>query len=168
MTGPLDPGGRSTTWAVFLTAKALRAYFEERFAAAGTSLATFRALEEIAREGGRNQDQLARAMRIEGATLTRHLDRMEADGLIVRRRDPDDRRAFIVEATPGGRRLHGRLTSVAAAADDELWSGTSEGDRARLRDALAAARDNAARITDAAAAAAANTARAAGTKGTRA
>lgn len=143
-----DPWEQSATWAVFLTAKSLRAYFEDRFAAAGSSLATYRALDEIDRGGKRNQDQLARAMRIEGATLTRHLDRMEADGLIVRRRDPDDRRASLVEATAAGRRLHGRLTRVAAGANDELWSGTSERERTRLRGVLAAVRDNAARITD--------------------
>ena len=142
-----DPwGGGSATWAVFVTAKALRAYFDDRFASAGSSLATFRTLEEISRGGGRNQDQLARAMRIEGATLTRHLDRMEADGLIVRRRDPDDRRAYIVDATPAGRRLHARLTRVAASADAELWRGTSERDRARVRDVLAGVRDNAGRV----------------------
>jgi MarR family transcriptional regulator, transcriptional regulator for hemolysin len=149
LIGDTGPFRGSATWSVFLTAKALRGYFEDRFAAAGSSLATFRALEEIAREGGRNQDQLARAMRIEGATLTRHLDRMEADGLIVRRRDPDDRRAFIVDATPDGRRLHGRLTRVAAAADHDLWVGTSDRDRTRVQEVLAAVRENAARITDA-------------------
>jgi MarR family transcriptional regulator, transcriptional regulator for hemolysin len=146
--GGADPWEGSATWALFLTAKSLRAYFEERFAAAGSSLATYRALDEIDRGGRRNQDQLARAMRIEGATLTRHLDRMEADGLIVRRRDPDDRRASLVEATAAGRRLHRRLSGVAAAADGELWSGTSGRDRERLRDVLAAVRDNAAKITD--------------------
>ena len=142
-----DPRDESSSWALFLTAKSLRAYFEDRLAAAGSSLATYRTLDEVDRGGGRNQDQLARAMGIEGATLTRHLDRMEADGLILRRRDPDDRRASIVEATAAGRRLHGRLKGVAAAADEELWNGTSERERTRLRDVLAAVRSNAARIT---------------------
>ena len=142
-----DPRNESSSWALFLTAKSLRAYFEDRLAAAGSSLATYRTLDEVDRGGGRNQDQLARAMRIEGATLTRHLDRMEADGLILRRRDPDDRRASIVEATAAGRRLHGKLRRVAAAADEELWNGTSERERTRLRDVLAAVRSNAARIT---------------------
>jgi MarR family transcriptional regulator, transcriptional regulator for hemolysin len=147
-----DPWERTATWALFVTAKSLRTYFEDRFADAGSSLPTYRALDEIDRGGRRNQDQLARAMRIEGATLTRHLDRMEADGLIVRRRDPEDRRASIVEATPAGRRLHARLMRVARAADAELWNGTSERDRERLRDLLTAVRDNATRITDEAAA----------------
>src|SRR5919109_1953062 len=103
-----EPRDRSATWAIFLTAKSLRAYFEDRFASAGSSLATYRTLDEIDRGGTRNQDQLARAMGIEGATLTRHLDRMEAERLIVRRRDPEDRRASLVEPTAEGRRLHRR------------------------------------------------------------
>lgn len=139
---------RTATWAIFLTAKSLRSYFEDRFASAGSSLATYRALDEVDRGGTRNQDQLARAMGIEGATLTRHLDRMEADGLIVRRRDPADRRASLVEPTAAGRRLHRRLKEAARAADEELWDGTSERERMRVRDVLAAVRENAARITD--------------------
>jgi MarR family transcriptional regulator for hemolysin len=137
---------RSATWSLFLTAKALRAYFEDRFADAGSSLATWRTLNEIGRGEWRTQEQLARAMRIEGATLTRHLDRLEADGLIERRRDPDDRRASLVEATAAGRRLHARLRKVAEAADADLWSGTSERDLARLRAVLGAVRDNVARM----------------------
>jgi MarR family transcriptional regulator, transcriptional regulator for hemolysin len=142
-----DAWGSSTTWSLFLTAKALRAYFEDRFAAVGSSLTTWRTLDEISRGGWRSQDQLARAMRIEGATLTRHLDRLEAEGLIERRRDPDDRRASVVEATPAGRLLHGRLMKVAAAADADLWSGTSEPDRRTVVEVLAAVRDRAAEMT---------------------
>ena len=47
-----DPREQSSTWALFLTAKSLRAYFEDRLASAGSSLATYRTLDEIARWSG--------------------------------------------------------------------------------------------------------------------
>lgn len=45
------------------------------------------------------------------------VDRIEAAGHCVRRANPDDRRSFIIELTPGGRRLLGQ---AGVAFDEEL------------------------------------------------
>ena len=42
-------------------------------------------------------------MYLSGPTLTHHLDRMEADGLLTRTRDTGDRRVVHVDLTPAGR-----------------------------------------------------------------
>ncbi len=98
---------------VVLTGKAIREYFEEALAEEGASLATWVVLYGVERGGWDNQRNLAKDLRIEGSTLTRHLDRMERDGLIVRTRDPDDRRQIRVDLTPKGDEMFRRLKSVA-------------------------------------------------------
>ena len=94
-----------------LLAKAIRARLESRLANAGASLPAWGVLSCAIEEQGLSQRQLAERMGIEGATLTRHLDRLEADGLITRQRDGDDRRILPRRADPGGPRSplpHGR------------------------------------------------------------
>jgi MarR family transcriptional regulator for hemolysin len=51
------------------------------------------------------QNALADAVGIEGASLVRLLDELEAAGLVVREPDPDDRRAKAVSLTSQGRKV---------------------------------------------------------------
>ncbi|MEP6758722.1 MAG: MarR family transcriptional regulator [Actinomycetota bacterium] len=127
---------------VVLTGKAIRAYFEDALNEAGASLATWVVLSGIDRGRWDNQRDLARDLRIEGATLTRHLDRMERDGLIARARDPRDRRQVRVELTPKGRELHIRLKAIAKKTGRRACDGLSEDEQATLRRLLDQIRGN--------------------------
>src|SRR2546421_1762258 len=90
--------------------KALRAEYDARLAGAGGSLSTWIVLrlaeesvlesKEPAAEWGLSQRELAERMDIEGPMLVRHLDRLEKEGLIERRRDPRDRRVARNTLTP--------------------------------------------------------------------
>lgn len=88
-----------------------------------------------------SQRELAAMVGIEGATLSHHLNAMENDGLITRRRDPANRRVHIVELTvPGEAAFQGMLGTVIAF-DRRLRSGVSENeiaDLARLLERLRA------------------------------
>jgi MarR family transcriptional regulator, transcriptional regulator for hemolysin len=127
---------------VALTGKAIREYFEEALTRAGASLATWVVLYGVERGGWDNQRNLAKDLRIEGATLTRHLDRMERDGLIVRTRDPGDRRQLHVTLTPAGRTLYRRLKAAAQKTGQRAIDGLSEEDQANLRRILTCIRTN--------------------------
>jgi MarR family transcriptional regulator for hemolysin len=127
---------------VVLAGKAIREYFEGALAEAGASLATWVVLYGVERGGWDNQRDLARDLRIEGATLTRHLDRMERDGLIVRTRDPDDRRQMRVDLTAEGHEVFRRLKSVAQRTSKRAMTGVSADDRAHLRRILDRVRAN--------------------------
>jgi MarR family transcriptional regulator, transcriptional regulator for hemolysin len=127
---------------VVLTGKAIREYFEDVLTQAGSSLATWVVLSGIDRGSWDNQRNLAKELRIEGATLTRHLDRMERDGLIVRTRDPDDRRQIRAELTPAGRALHRRLKATARKVGGRASDGLTEEDQATLRRILGRMRSN--------------------------
>jgi MarR family transcriptional regulator for hemolysin len=75
-----------------------------------------------------NQRELAKAIGIQGATLTHHLNAMETNGLLTRRRHPDNRRIHIVEPTDEGEALFLRLRTAAVAFDRQLRAGLSEED----------------------------------------
>jgi MarR family transcriptional regulator, transcriptional regulator for hemolysin len=127
---------------VALTGKAIREYFEAALAREGSSLATWIVLNGIERGGWDNQRNLAKELRIEGATLTRHLDRIEREGLIARTRDPVDRRQVRAKLTPKGRALHRRLKSRAQEFGKRACAGLTETDQASLRRILARIREN--------------------------
>lgn len=125
----MDSVGRDLT----LLAKSMRARFEARLAAVGASVPAWAVLSCAVAEEGLSQRELAERMAIEPATLTRHLDRLEADGLITRRRDPDDRRILRIEATPTARLIHADLALVARRLEDDLLAGLSPAEVAELR-----------------------------------
>lgn len=127
---------------VVMTGKAIRETFEGALAQAGASLATWVVLQGIDRGRWDSQRNLAKELRIEGATLTRHLDRLEREGLIARTRDPDDRRQIHAELTPKGRALHRRLRTTALAVGVRAVDGLSARDQATLRRLLGHIQEN--------------------------
>lgn len=83
-----------------------------------------------------NQAQLARSLDISGPTLTHHLDSLEQDGLVARRRDPDNRRIHLVELTDAGDDMFHRLRDAATAHDARLRDGIRSGELDTLRTLL--------------------------------
>jgi MarR family transcriptional regulator, transcriptional regulator for hemolysin len=124
------------------TAKSVSRAFDARLAAAGGSLPVWLVLLSLRTERLGNQRELARAVGVEGATLTHHLNAMERDGLLTRRRDPANRRVHVVELTPAGHELFDRLRKAATAHDRRLRSGLSDDDVARLEQLLDRLRGN--------------------------
>ena len=88
------------------------------------------------------QRELAAAVGIDDATLTHHLRRMEADGLVARHRAPEDRRHQLVELTAAGEARFGQLLGVVTGFDRRLRAGFDADELAVLRDSLARLREN--------------------------
>jgi len=126
--------------------KAVSAGFDDALAHAGGSLPVWLVLISVMTTQHASeppsQRRLAESVGIRDATLTHHLNAMEADGLLTRRRDPTNRRVHIVELTAQGEALFGRLREAAMAFDQRLRSGLSEADLAALSDLLNRLRDN--------------------------
>ncbi len=76
------------------TARMLRKRFDERARQHGATRAQWKALLAISRNEGINQGNLADLLEVEPITLCRLIDRMQESGLVERRRDPNDRRAW--------------------------------------------------------------------------
>lgn len=96
----------------------------------------FAVLNSLAEAGPMSQGQLGQAMRVHASNLVALIDGLEADGLVARRRDPVDRRRYIVELTAGGRRRLEHARHTAAEAEQELLEPLSEAERRRLHSYL--------------------------------
>jgi MarR family transcriptional regulator, transcriptional regulator for hemolysin len=114
------------------TSRAVSRAFDERLATAGGSLPIWLILLALKTRATRSQSELAEAVGIRGATLSHHLDGMEAAGLVTRRRDPASRRTSLVEMTDAGTRLFLRLREAAVAHDTQLRTGLSGQEVAQL------------------------------------
>jgi MarR family transcriptional regulator, transcriptional regulator for hemolysin len=94
--------------------------------------------------GGLHQSQrsIAAAVGVEGPTLTHHLNRMEAAGLVTRTRDPQNRRAHQVELTADGKTEFLNLLDTVQGFDRQLRTGFTADDLATLRELLQRLADN--------------------------
>jgi MarR family transcriptional regulator, transcriptional regulator for hemolysin len=116
--------------------------FDAALVAAGGSLPVWLVLISLKTRQLANQRELADAVGIGEATLTHHLNAMEASGLITRRRDPGNRRVHLVELTPAADALFLRLKDAAMAFDKQLRSGLSAADLTRFGELLDKLHDN--------------------------
>jgi MarR family transcriptional regulator for hemolysin len=124
------------------TSKAVGRAFNDALAVQGGSIPIWLILNALKGERRRSQLELARAVGIEGPTMTRHLDGLERAGLVERQRDPVDRRAVQVQLTRAGRTLHGRLLKAVIAFNRQLRTGVSNDDIETLRRVLGRLREN--------------------------
>jgi len=106
--------------------------FDDALAAAGGSLPAWLVLLNLKLRAVASQRQLAAAMGVRDATLTHHLNSMEAAGLLTRRRDPANRRIHVVELTETGETAFLRLRDTAQAFDRQLRRGFTEQEVAEL------------------------------------
>ena len=116
--------------------------FDAALAQAGGSRPTWLVLLSLKARPTANQRELAAAVGIQDATLTHHLNGMEAEGLLTRRRDPANRRVHLVELTEAGDAAFRRLRTVAQHYDTRLRTGFSDADLDTLRGLLGRLRDN--------------------------
>jgi DNA-binding MarR family transcriptional regulator len=93
----------------------------------------FAVLNHLSQAGPLSQQELGQALRINPSNLVGLLDLLEADGLLVRVRDPHDRRRHLVELTAAGRHRLLRACEAAEEAEDDLCSPLSKGEREQLR-----------------------------------
>ncbi len=130
------PAGRPIGLTLARTAKTVGRAFDDALAAAGGSTPIWLILISLKTQPTGNQRELADAVGIQGATLTHHLNAMEADGLITRRRDPANRRVHQVRLTDQGESLFHRLASAARAHDQRLRAGLDAEEIATLEHLL--------------------------------
>ena len=97
---------RDLTRDLLLVGRLWRKMAREAAARHGVSEAASAPLIWIERLGENvRQNALAEAIGIEGASLVRLIDELQASGLVTREPDPSDRRANVVSLTPRGREV---------------------------------------------------------------
>jgi MarR family transcriptional regulator, transcriptional regulator for hemolysin len=138
----MRPDGPPIGLLLAATSKSVGRAFNDALAESGGSIPIWLILNALKSEPRRTQLDLARAVGIEGPTLTRHLDGLEQAGLVTRQRGSVDRRAVQVELTRAGQTLHARLLQAVTQFNQQLRSGLSSDDIETLRRLLNQLQDN--------------------------
>jgi len=89
------------------------------------TLPRFDLLSNLVREDGQTLAALSRSMLVTAGNITGLVDRAARDGLVERRADPNDRRAWRVHITPKGKVAFQRAEQRHAARVSKLFSALS-------------------------------------------
>lgn len=119
-----------------------RRRFDERTRSFGITGPQMRALVAIMRFPGINQGVLADRLDVEPITICRMVDRLEQAGLVERRRDPQDRRAWQLFLTAAAEPIAERLQAVGQSVLNESLAGVDPAARAAMMATLGLIRDN--------------------------
>lgn len=119
--------------------------FDAALAQAGGSLPIWLVLLSVKTRHLGTQRELAASVGVGEATLTHHLNAMDAQGLVRRVRDPENRRVQRVELTTAGEQAFLRLRDAAISFDRRLRRGTTSEQLTVVCSALATLATN---ITD--------------------
>ena len=93
----------------------------------------FVVLRHLYEVGPISQQELGRALRIHASNLVALIDELESGGALIRRRDPDDRRRYLLELTDDGLRRLAEAESAVQASDAEMLAPLTKAERDRLR-----------------------------------
>ena len=127
------------------TAHALRKAFDRRAVGLCVTRAQWKVLFRLTRTPGLRQIELADMLDVEPITLSRIVDRLEEAGLVERRADPADRRAWRLHVTQKAQPLVAKLRAVADEMIAEAFAGIDPKDIEITRRVLAEARERASR-----------------------
>jgi DNA-binding MarR family transcriptional regulator len=103
--------------AYLLLVHRMRRVADERLSGLGLSMPRIKLLQYLSQSGPTRQNVIATCFDIAPRSVTDMVDCMERDGLAVRRDDPSDRRAKLVELTESGN----EAAAHAGEARDELF-----------------------------------------------
>ena len=120
----------------------MRRAFQQRLAGSELTLAQARTLVYIARHQGIRQVELAELLEIQPITLARLIDQLAANGLVERRSDPADRRAYQLFLTAAAAPQLDTIERVGEATRLAALRGLSDNEAAQVLAALRRMRDN--------------------------
>lgn len=123
-------------------ARLMRYDFDAQAITLGLTRSRWSVLARLSNHSGIQQQELAKLMDIKPITLTRHLDRLESDGLIERRNDPVDRRAKNVYLTSNAEQVIEQLHEIGAIVREKALLGFSKKEETQLLELLKRVRTN--------------------------
>src|SRR5687767_9077201 len=123
-------------------ARLMRTAYDRRVRKLGLTRSQWWVLNQLFRNPGVNQSELAEILEVEKPTLGRLLDRMEAKGWVRREQDEKDRRAWRVHLTEAVEPAMREMRKIAADLRRDALSGLSAAEREQLVDTLLAIKAN--------------------------
>lgn len=124
------------------TARLLRRAFDGRMRLLGMTSAQARLLLNLAINEGENQGFYAERLEVEPITLGRLVDRMVESGLIERRPDPADRRAWRIHLTDLSRQKIDEARESLDGLEEQMLQGVTPPQRENLAQLLETIRTN--------------------------
>lgn len=117
--------GYMTNWLARLMARAI----DTRLKPIGMSSGYMPVMFALAHGAALSQRALTEFAAIEQPTMAATLSRMERDGLILRRADPDDRRAWLYSLSPQGLEKSIEVREAGREINEAALAGLSESER---------------------------------------
>ena len=135
---PLDD---QLCYAIYSTGIAIQRAYKPLLDTLGLTYPQYLVLNVLWREDRQTVGGIAEQLALESSTLTPLLKRLEAGGLVVRTRNPENERQVIVALTDAGRALRSRVgclgeTLLAASGQAPAELGQLNREVKRLRDAI--------------------------------
>jgi len=136
---PVTPNGQ-VMYSLVRAAHVLETRLEEALEQVGLSMPKFGALSHLVKEGEPlSLSECATKMTCVRSNITQLVDRLEADGLVRRVEDPQDRRAVRAVVTPLGKERHAagvRQVEKVQGEFAETLSGIDQGSLERVLSAI--------------------------------
>jgi DNA-binding MarR family transcriptional regulator len=134
-----DDNDRHLVFSIINTGRAIELNLEDALGRVGLSLAKFGALTHLVEaEEPLSLSECAKKMTCVRSNITQLMDRLEADGLVRRVEDPQDRRAVRAALTPLGSKRQADGAKEVARVQAELLKTLDGIDQEALRLALSA------------------------------
>lgn len=121
---------------IYFVAQDMRNFAEKILKPFDLTLEQFHLMKNMPIGEGLNQRQICEIASKTPANMTRILDRLESKGLVVRRENPEDRRAALVFFTDRGQKLLAEVMGVFESFSSEFTQGISVEERQAVRAVL--------------------------------
>jgi DNA-binding MarR family transcriptional regulator len=129
---------RTGLFAVLHASSVLESRLEARLSDVGLSLAKLAALNRLTEAGeSLPLGQLAERLSCVKSNVTQLVDRLEADGLVSRTGDPNDRRSRLAVLTDAGRIAYARGSEIQIQAERDLFGVLTQDEADKLHELLA-------------------------------
>jgi DNA-binding MarR family transcriptional regulator len=123
--------------ALLHAAGSVESFVDSRLSSVGLSLPKLAALDRLMQTGGiLPLGQLADRLACVKSNVTQLVDRLEADGLVTREPDPNDRRSRLAVITDAGRQAYEKGAGIRRDAERQLFGALTSDDAARLADII--------------------------------
>lgn len=110
--------------------------FETRLRATGVTRGAYAVLSAIYHDKKSNPAELTQFLGVDGAAITRHLDRIEQQGLVERKQNATDRRSIDIKLTREGIKAVRRGRADSEATNTKFTACLSEEEAENLRATL--------------------------------
>ena len=121
---------------LFVAAQAAQALAIERLEPLGLSPRAWGVLSTLSESGPLTQIDLATTLSIDRTAMVYLLDELEAEGLVERVRNPDDRRSFLIHLTAKGRKTQRKAAGELAGQAESLLKPLDAAERRQLVELL--------------------------------